>query len=295
MSRLTQGHAHGGTGYIEAPQTEDGLMRTTRASLFLCGKRPSSWSRSTAKRMFDCSCVLLALPVLLPVLLVVAFAVWISSNGPIFFLQERVGRLGCRFTIIKFRTMIHAARNMHRAVTTTSNQRFTSIGPFLRRWKLDELPQLLNVLWGDMSLVGPRPKMPEHMVSDLACRPGITGAATIAFAREEAILDAVPTHKLESFFHAVVLPTKRRLDEDYMAEATFFSDFRLIAKSILRHWDSSIVEEMLKDTSFETGDAEKHHRTAASPAAHKAGPVSSHQHAPVATDAAVPVAELAIS
>ncbi len=294
MSRLTQGHAHGGAGYIEAPQTVDSLARSARASLYLCGKRPSSWSRSTSKRIFDCFCVLLTLPVLIPTLLMIAVAVRITSSGPIFFLQERVGRLGGTFTILKFRTMVHAAKNVHCAVTTTSNQKFTSIGPFLRRWKLDELPQLLNVLWGDMSLVGPRPKMPEHMVFDLPCRPGITGAATIAFAREEAILDAVPTHKLESFFHAVVLPTKRRLDADYMAEATFLSDLKLIVKSILRRWDSSIVEDLLQHAPLEMGHGDKRSRTAALPSAHSAGLVPSHLHAITPAEASIPLKELAI-
>jgi hypothetical protein len=165
-----------------------------------------------------------------------------------------MGRNGRTFTILKFRTMIHATDRVHNAVTTACNQQFTPLGPFLRRWKLDELPQLLNVLAGHMSLVGPRPKMPEHVLSNLPCRPGITGAATIAFAREESVLDRVPKHHLEFYYHKVVLPAKSQLDSGYMASATFLSDLKLILNSALRRWDSSVMEDMLNIDGFEMED-----------------------------------------
>jgi lipopolysaccharide/colanic/teichoic acid biosynthesis glycosyltransferase len=155
------------------------------------------------------------------------------------------------FTIMKFRTMIHCSDSAHQPVTTSGNQCFTRVGPFLRRWKLDELPQLFNVLAGQMSLVGPRPKMPEHAISNLPCRAGITGAATIAFAREEAMLDRVPQQHLKSFYHSVVLPAKHQLDADYMAVATFRSDLKIIVDSVLRRWDSTIIENLLDDWMFE--------------------------------------------
>ena len=194
----------------------------------------------------------------------IALAVWLTSPGPVFFLQKRMGRNGQAFTILKFRSMIHVPEKAHNAVTTAANQAFTPIGAFLRRWKIDELPQLLNVLAGDMSLVGPRPKMPEHIVSKLPCRPGITGAATIAFAREEAVLDQVPEEDLESFYHEVVLPAKRRLDARYMARATFLSDLKLIVKSALRRWDTSILEDLLN-----TGTLAAQDRTLPSGAPHR--------------------------
>lgn len=212
---------------------------------FLVVRHLSPWSRSKAKRIFDCACVLLVLPLLLPFMLVISLAVRMTSDGPALFRQKRVGLHGHAFTILKFRTMQLATTEAHHAITTAGNQRFTPVGPFLRRWKLDELPQLLNVLWGDMSLVGPRPKMPEHVISELSCRPGITGAATIAFAREEAVLDRVPRHHLDAYYHAVVLPAKRRLDAEYMASATFFSDLRVIVNSVLRRWDNSMMEGLL--------------------------------------------------
>jgi lipopolysaccharide/colanic/teichoic acid biosynthesis glycosyltransferase len=205
----------------------------------------SSWSRSRRKRAFDLVCVLLALPVLIPVCVVIGLAIRLTSRGPVLFLQRRTGMHRRRFTILKFRTMEHRESGRHNSVTTTENQRFTPIGPFLRRWKLDELPQILNVLMGDMSLVGPRPKMPEHQLGDLRCRPGITGAATIAFAREEEVLARLPKHYLEGYYHSVILPAKLRLDGEYMAQATFISDLRLLFQTALRRWDSATMFDLL--------------------------------------------------
>lgn len=225
------------------------------AALFVMPRRApeelSAWSNSAGKRCFDCVCVLLALPLLVPILLLIALAVWLTSAGPVLFLQKRVGCHGRTFTILKFRTLIHDRDARYHAVTTAENQPFTPVGPFLRRWKLDELPQVFNVLLGHMSLVGPRPKMPEHVKVDLPCRPGITGAATIAFAREETILDRVPRHSLDDYYHRVILPAKRQLDAEYMARATFFSDLRLIVNSVLRRWDSTLADSLLEGEFFD--------------------------------------------
>ena len=225
------------------------------SSFVLLRENLSPWSRSFAKRLFDCACVVSVLPVLIPVLFGVGLAVRLTSFGPVFFFQKRTGRNGREFTIWKFRTMVYVADGAHRPVTTTLNQRFTPIGPFLRRCKLDELPQILNVLAGQMSLVGPRPKLPQHAIANLACRAGITGAATIAFAHEEAILDRVPGHNLDSFYCSVILPVKHHLDVEYMTNATFVSDLKLIAKSILRRWDDSIPESLLDAWTCNQGNA----------------------------------------
>jgi lipopolysaccharide/colanic/teichoic acid biosynthesis glycosyltransferase len=205
----------------------------------------SQWSGSTAKRMFDCACVLFSAPIVLPLMLLTALAVRLTSKGPVFFLQERMGSNGRAFTIFKFRNMIHAVGAPHFPIATPDSDSFTPVGRFLRRWKLDEIPQLINVLLGNMSLVGPRPKMREHVRYDLPCRPGITGMATMVFACEEEILASVAKDQLEKFFHAVVLPAKRQLDAEYMSRATFLSDLGLIVKSVLRRWDSAALREIV--------------------------------------------------
>ena len=212
----------------------------------------SSWSRSSTKRLFDCACIVLFMPLLIPACLAIALAVRLTSAGPVFFLQKRIGRYGRTFIIVKFRTMIHSSGFEHQLVTTESDKRFTPIGLLLRRWKLDELPQLMNVLWGDMSLVGPRPKVREHRIYILPCRPGITGAATITFADEEAVLARVSKHHLDLWYQSVVLPAKRRLDSEYMARATFLSDLKLIIRSVLRRWDSSAIDGLLSNGALET-------------------------------------------
>lgn len=211
----------------------------------------SPWSQSNAKRIFDIACVLPGLLLLAPFLLLIALAVWLTSPGPVLFLQKRMGRRGQTFTILKFRTMLCTADKKRHAVTTTENQQFTPIGLFLRHWKLDELPQLLNVLWGNMSLVGPRPKMPEHALFNLQSRPGITGAATLAFAREAAILADVPSDQLEAYYREVILPAKRQLDVEYMGHATFLSDLELIINTVLRRWDGFMTEGQLRASALE--------------------------------------------
>jgi lipopolysaccharide/colanic/teichoic acid biosynthesis glycosyltransferase len=251
MDRIAQNYARAGAERIGMLKTALDLAPTSTLSLDLDSERLSSWAQSDAKRFFDLVCVLLAMPLLVPVLLVIALAVRLTSLGPVLFLQERVGLHGRIFTILKFRTMVHVTDKAHHAVTTVGNQRFTSIGPFLRRWKLDELPQLLNVLAGHMSLVGSRPKMPEHVLYNLPCRPGITGAATNAFAREEAILNHVPKEHLDAYYHKVVLPAKRRLDVEYMTRATFRSDFKLLVNSVLRRWNTSAMESALDAAAYE--------------------------------------------
>lgn len=214
-------------------------------------KEVSPWSRSIGKRFFDCVCVVLALPFLLPILLVIAAAVRLTSRGPVLFKQKRMGLHGRNFTILKFRTMVHVADRVHHPITTSENQHFTPVGPFLRRWKLDELPQLANVLLGEMSLVGPRPKLPEHVTFDLPCRPGITGMATITFASEETVLGYLPKDQLDAFYHGVVLPTKRKLDADYMTDATFLSDIRLLVNTVLHRWSTDHLRDFIASSAFQ--------------------------------------------
>jgi lipopolysaccharide/colanic/teichoic acid biosynthesis glycosyltransferase len=217
-----------------------------RSSLSLVDERVSAWSHSGLKRLFDVLCVLLALPLVIPIFIVIGMAVRFTSKGPVLFLQKRTGLHRRNFTILKFRTMEHLETGSRNKVTTAGNQRFTPVGPFLRRWKLDELPQLLNVLIGDMALVGPRPKLPEHQIGELKCRPGITGAATIAFAREEQILARLPHHDVDGYYHTIILPAKFRLDREYTAHCTFLSDLKLILDTVLRRWDASAIYRSLE-------------------------------------------------
>ena len=211
----------------------------------------SPWSRSNLKRWFDIACVLSFSPLIILAYMLIGVAVYLTSRGPVLFRQERLGCNGRVFTIFKFRTMVDRRGIEDGPVVTTSgHQGFTVVGPFLRRWKLDELPQLLNVLRGDMSLVGPRPKIPKQQILNLICRPGITGAATIVFAREEFALANIRHDHLDSYYRTVVLPAKHQLDNRYMSTATFASDFGLNPKSVFRKWDEDALRDLLSPEEY---------------------------------------------
>jgi lipopolysaccharide/colanic/teichoic acid biosynthesis glycosyltransferase len=200
----------------------------------------SPWVQSFAKRLFDIALVLAGLPIWLPLLLTVAILIRATSAGPILFLQERVGQCGVPFMIFKFRTMVASGRERG-TITTEDDPAITAVGRFLRRWKLDEVPQFVNVLRGDMSLVGPRPKVPQQKAGAPRCRPGITGAATLAFADEEGLLVGIPKEELEIFFRDVLLPWKQYLDSRYLVQATFVSDLHLILCTVFRRWEPSEI------------------------------------------------------
>ena len=158
------------------------------------------------------------------------------SNG--LFLQERIGRNGRGFRIIKIKTMFDLGASMRSPVTTATNSSITRSGRVFRRFKLDELPQLFNVLVGDMSLVGPRPDVPgfaDRLEGEdriiLSLRPGITGPASLAFRDEETILATVPDP--ESYNTEVIWPTKVALNREYAKSFGFWSDMKLILKSFL--------------------------------------------------------------
>jgi lipopolysaccharide/colanic/teichoic acid biosynthesis glycosyltransferase len=214
------------------------------------GHTLSAWTCSSGKRWFDFLCVALTLPLLLPVCAVLALVVYCSSRGPALFVQNRVGRNGATFRLFKFRTILLSAERGQSGLTTARNQNFTPPGRFLRSWKLDELPQLYNVLAGDMSLVGPRPKLQKYTLHELHCRPGITGAASFAFASEETALARIPNQQLETFYYDVVLPAKRKLDADYMARATLFSDLKLILNSAAHLWDDTYLTGLIESSEI---------------------------------------------
>jgi len=172
-----------------------------------------------------------ALVVLAPLLAAVGIAVRLGSPGPALFRQTRVGRGGGPFTLFKFRTMWQAAAGP--SVTGAADARVTPIGAWLRRWKIDELPQLVNVLRGDMTLIGPRPEVPRYLDAlgargrdYAAVRPGLADAATLVYYDEAALLAGAADP--ERHYVDVILPDKVRLSVDYARRRTARSDLRLV-------------------------------------------------------------------
>ncbi len=194
----------------------------------------TGWSTSARKRIFDTLIAGPALVACLPLMAAVAVLIKTTSQGPVLFRQERVGLGQTPFVIYKFRTMLPDADCTGPSVTRKGDCRMTAIGRVLRKLKLDEIPQLYNVVRGDMSLVGPRPKLAQHEQMYLFCRPGITGAATLVFAHEEELLSAVPHEHVESYAVGVLNPIKARLDLEYANSATLRSDIRLLMGTIFR-------------------------------------------------------------
>jgi lipopolysaccharide/colanic/teichoic acid biosynthesis glycosyltransferase len=191
-----------------------------------------------AKRLFDwlaSTCGLLALA---PVLVVLAVWIKLDSAGPVFFRQERVGRGGKLFRIHKFRTMVTDAERRGLQITVGADARVTRVGQWLRKYKLDELPQLLDVWLGHMSLVGPRPEVPRYVdcypadvrVVVLSVRPGITDRASIEFKDENEILGRAADPHLA--YVNEVLPIKLRYYVDYVEQRSFRSDVGIILATI---------------------------------------------------------------
>lgn len=189
------------------------------------------------KRLFDVICAALGLVVLSPVLLLAALWVKLDSPGPALFRQTRVGRRGVPFTIHKFRTMRVAPGA---AITVGADPRITRSGHVLRQTKLDELPQLWDVLRGAMSLVGPRPELPHYVAlypaalreHVLSVRPGITDPASLAFSHEAELLAAASDPERE--YREVILPAKLQLSADYAARASLATDLKLILATLAR-------------------------------------------------------------
>ncbi len=194
-------------------------------------------SAGLVKRLFDIVAAGLGLLLLWPVLLAAAVWVKLDSPGPALFRQTRVGRLGVPFTIHKFRTMRVAPGA---AITVGADPRITRAGQVLRQTKLDELPQLWDVLRGAMSLVGPRPELPKYVElypaelreRVLSVRPGITDPASLAFSHEAELLAAAADPERE--YREVILPAKLRLSADYASRASLLTDLGLILATLRR-------------------------------------------------------------
>lgn len=192
-----------------------------------------------AKRLFDMFFSSLGLVALSPLFLIVALWIKLDSPGPVFFRQVRVGRYEKPFRIYKFRTMVDGAEKMGNQITVESDKRVTKTGAFLRKTKIDELPQLINVVKGEMSLVGPRPEVPKYVALYpeevkrviFALRPGITDYAAIEFREESLLLQE--TENPEKKYVEEILPRKIELYEKYARQRTLLVDFMLILKTIL--------------------------------------------------------------
>src|SRR5262245_11795565 len=189
------------------------------------------------KRTFDILSALLGLLFLSPFLLIVAILIRLDSRGAAIFRQERIGRAFQPFRILKFRTMIRDAPNRGGPITFGNDPRITRIGRFLRKAKIDELPQLINVLKGEMSIVGPRPEVPRYVMlyredfeEILTVRPGITDLASLKYRDEAAILGSCDDP--EAVYSKCILPEKVNLAKEYVRSSSLIFDLGLIFKTL---------------------------------------------------------------
>lgn len=191
------------------------------------------------KRVFDFFAALIGIIVISPILIVVSIAIKLDSPGNIMFLQKRVGRDEKEFYIYKFRTMVTDAEKLGKQITVGKDSRITKVGVFLRKYKIDELPQLFNVLKGDMSLVGPRPEVPKYVAlyseeqkKVLSVRPGITDLASLRYSDENEILGKVDNP--EEYYINVIMKDKLNLNLEYIEKSNLFFDISLIIKTIIK-------------------------------------------------------------
>ena len=186
-----------------------------------------------AKRTFDLIASCLGFLILSPLIASIAFAIFIEDGGSPFFRQIRIGRYGRPFSMIKLRTMVHDAQQRGGVLTVGDDPRITRIGGWIRRYKIDELPQLLNVLKGEMSLVGPRPEVPYYVnqytpsqQKVLYLIPGITDPASIAYRHESQLLNE--SSDPEKIYVNVIMPRKNEINLAYAQSATLATDIRTI-------------------------------------------------------------------
>ena len=188
------------------------------------------------KRIFDITLSLFGLIILLPFMLIIAILIKIDSKGPVFFKQIRVTKNGKEFKIFKYRTM-RVGSDKYSQITVGKDDRITKIGSFLRKYKLDEIPQLINVLIGDMSLVGPRPEVPKYVAlytdeqkEILKVRAGITDYASIEFSDENDLLAS--EEDPEKAYIEKIMPKKIELNKKYLSEITILTDIKIILLTI---------------------------------------------------------------
>ena len=191
------------------------------------------------KRLFDIIVSALGLVILLPILLVVSICILFESGRPVIFKQERLGKDWKLFALYKFRTMNPQRASGQVGCTANNDNRVTRIGGYLRRYKLDEIPQLFNVLKGDMSFVGPRPELvkfaehyPDIYEQVLRIRPGITDLASIKYRNEHTLLNEASSRELEQIYVNDILPKKLEYSLEYLKRRSFFYDLKLIFQTI---------------------------------------------------------------
>ncbi len=195
------------------------------------------------KRLFDFSVSLIFLILLSPIFLVIAVWIKFDSKGSVFFQQQRVGKNNVNFSIFKFRTMFADADKKSLLTVGNRDVRITNAGYYLRKYKLDELPQLINVLVGNMSLVGPRPEVRKYISlynneqqKVLTIKPGITDYASLAYANENEILSL--SEDPEKKYIEEIMPAKLQLNLKYMEERNFITDLNIIFKTVFSIWYS---------------------------------------------------------
>jgi lipopolysaccharide/colanic/teichoic acid biosynthesis glycosyltransferase len=191
--------------------------------------------RILAKTMFDRVVSAIALIVLAPLMLAIAVWIKLASPGPILFRQVRIGKDARPFTLLKYRSMTPGADRLSDNVTPRDDPRITRVGRALRRWYLDELPQLMNVLRGDMSLVGPRPETPEfvaellpHELKLLEVRPGLVGASTLAFMHEADLL--AEAEDPLTYYRTTLLHERVRCDLEYLSRQSLRTDIAVLIR-----------------------------------------------------------------
>lgn len=189
------------------------------------------------KRVIDVFFSLLLLIILSPVLIIIALVVKLTSSGPVFYKQERVTSYGRIFKIIKFRSMVVNADKMGTLVTVSGDKRLTKIGRFLRKTRLDETPQLINILMGQMSFVGTRPEVSHYvqkysneMLATLLMPAGVTSLASIKFKDEEKVLNAASD--VDSVYINEILPQKMKYNLEYIKKFNVFYDIKLMVQTV---------------------------------------------------------------
>lgn len=190
------------------------------------------------KRLFDLTFSFLGLILLFPILAIISILILLDSKGPVFFRQIRVGKLNQDFRIFKFRTMVIDSSEKSLLTLGDRDPRVTKVGYYLRKYKLDEFPQLINVLFGDMSFVGPRPEVRKYVdyyseedMMILKVRPGITDYASIKFRNEAEIINE--SDNPEKMYLDYIMPEKIKLNKQYINENNLFTDIKIIVRTIM--------------------------------------------------------------